>query len=116
MTRVLVPVAGGSEEMEAVIVVDMLLRAKRDVVVAGVKEGPITASRGGGIVPDTTMDRKPVGCRELIERAEILLVCANPLFAFSVLCGYCVSSCLFVMIGVTSFPVFLLGCSGFERT
>lgn len=57
MTRVLVPVADGSEEMEVVIVVDTLRRAKWDVVMAGLREGPITASRGVKIVPDTTMDR-----------------------------------------------------------
>lgn len=57
MTRVLIPVADGSEEMETVIVADTLRRAKWEVVLAGLKDGPITASRGVKIVPDTTMAR-----------------------------------------------------------
>lgn len=56
MTRVLVPMADGTEEMEAVIVIDTLRRAKWEVVAAGVKQGVITASRGVKIVPDATWD------------------------------------------------------------
>lgn len=56
MARVLVPLAEGCEEMEAVIVVDTLRRAKWDVVTAGLKPGAVTASRGVKLVPDTTLD------------------------------------------------------------
>jgi len=52
MTRALVPMADGTEEMEAVIVIDTLRRAKWEVVAAGMKKGVITASRGVKIVPD----------------------------------------------------------------
>lgn len=53
--RVLVPIANGSEEMEAVIIIDMLRRAGADVVVAG--DGDlITCSRRVRIVPDVTLD------------------------------------------------------------
>lgn len=57
--RVLVPVADGTEEMEAVIVVDVLRRAGADVVVASVEEGEgqekrkeVLCSRGVRLVAD----------------------------------------------------------------
>jgi protein deglycase len=56
MTRALVPITDGTEEMEAVIVIDTLRRAKWEVVAAGMKKGVITASRGVKIVPDATFD------------------------------------------------------------
>jgi len=42
--------------MEAVTVVDILRRAKIEVVVAGLKEGPITGSRGVRLIPDTVLE------------------------------------------------------------
>jgi DJ-1 family protein len=48
--------ADGTEEMEAVIVIDTLRRAKWEVVAAGMKKGVITASRGVKIVPDAVFD------------------------------------------------------------
>lgn len=52
MKRVLVALADGCEEMEAVAVVDVLRRGGLEVVVAGLKEGPVTASRGVRLLPD----------------------------------------------------------------
>jgi 4-methyl-5(b-hydroxyethyl)-thiazole monophosphate biosynthesis len=49
---VLVPIADGTEEMEAVIVIDVLRRAGAKVVVAAVGAPTITASRGVKIVAD----------------------------------------------------------------
>lgn len=57
MPKILVPLAEGCEEMEAVIAIDTLRRASFEVTAAGLKEGPLTASRGVTLVPDTTMDR-----------------------------------------------------------
>ncbi len=57
MTRVLIPLADGCEEMEAVITIDVLRRAKWEVTAAGLKAGPVTASRGVHIVPDMTWDQ-----------------------------------------------------------
>ncbi len=56
MPRVLVPIAEGSEELEAITVVDLLRRAEIEVVIAGLDEGPVTCSRKTTIVPDTTLD------------------------------------------------------------
>lgn len=56
MASVLVPLAQGCEELEAVTIVDLLRRADIDVVTAGLDAGPVTASRGVVLVPDTTLD------------------------------------------------------------
>ncbi len=55
--KALVPIANGSEEMEAVIIIDTLRRAKWDVTVAGLTAGTIEASRGVKLVPDATFDQ-----------------------------------------------------------
>lgn len=53
MTKVLVPIADGSEEMEATIIIDVLRRADIDVSVASVmSDRKITASRGVEITAD----------------------------------------------------------------
>ncbi|HEY7774867.1 MAG TPA: DJ-1 family glyoxalase III [Marinagarivorans sp.] len=53
MTKVLVAIADGSEEMEATIIIDVLRRADIDVSVASVMpERKITASRGVQITAD----------------------------------------------------------------
>ena len=53
MIKALIPLANGTEEMEAVIIVDLLRRAQWEVVVAGVDPGLLTASRGVRLMPDT---------------------------------------------------------------
>ena len=56
MATVLVPLANGCEELEAVTVIDLLRRAGITVITAGLEEGPVTCSRGTVLVPDTTLD------------------------------------------------------------
>lgn len=56
MARVLVPVADGFEEIEAVTAIDILRRADVEVVVAGLAPGPATGSHGITITPDCTLD------------------------------------------------------------
>jgi 4-methyl-5(b-hydroxyethyl)-thiazole monophosphate biosynthesis len=56
MASVLVPLAQGCEELEAVTVVDLLRRAGIDVVTAGLDENPVRASRGTVLLPDTSLD------------------------------------------------------------
>jgi len=50
--RVLVPIASGTEEIEAACIIDTLRRAGADVTVASVGELQITASRGMKLVAD----------------------------------------------------------------
>jgi 4-methyl-5(b-hydroxyethyl)-thiazole monophosphate biosynthesis len=53
--RVLVPLAEGFEELEAVSVIDLLRRAGVEVVTAGLAEGAVRASRGTRVLPDATL-------------------------------------------------------------
>jgi protein deglycase len=55
MASVLVPLAQGCEELEAVTVIDLLRRAKINVVTAGLDNQPVRASRGTMLLPDTTL-------------------------------------------------------------
>lgn len=56
MPRVLIPIAAGFEELEAVTLIDLLRRAEIEVVIAGLSAGPVVASRGTVLVPDATLD------------------------------------------------------------
>src|ERR1051326_1953610 len=56
MKRVLVPLAPGFEEIEAITVIDILRRAGVEVTVAGTHNGPIEASRKTKHLPDCTLD------------------------------------------------------------
>lgn len=53
--KALIPLAAGCEELEAVTLIDLLRRAGIEVVVAGLAPGPVIASRGTVLVPDTTL-------------------------------------------------------------
>lgn len=56
MASVLVPLAPDCEELEAVTIIDLLVRAGVEVVSAGLQAGPVKCSRGVVITPDTTLD------------------------------------------------------------
>lgn len=56
MPRVLVCIAPGFEEIEAVTPIDILRRAGCDVTVAGLLDGPVTSSRGLTLCPDCPLD------------------------------------------------------------
>ena len=56
MATVLVPLAQGCEELEAVTLIDLFRRAGVTVLVAGLEAGPVTASRGVVLLPETTLD------------------------------------------------------------
>ncbi len=56
MPSVLVPLAQSCEELEAVTIIDLLRRAGIEVTTAGLQPGPVTASRGVVLVPDTDLD------------------------------------------------------------
>lgn len=56
MATVLVPLAEGFEELEAITITDLLTRAEIKVVTAGLLPGLVTASRGAVVQPGTTLD------------------------------------------------------------
>lgn len=67
MPTVLVPLAQGCEEMEAVILIDILRRAGLEVVTASLDGEPIKASRGVTLLADAALD-------EMLERRFDLIV------------------------------------------
>ncbi len=56
MTRVLVPLAEGFEEIEALTVVDVLRRAEIEVVTAGVGRRQIVGKHGVRVIADQVLD------------------------------------------------------------
>jgi 4-methyl-5(b-hydroxyethyl)-thiazole monophosphate biosynthesis len=54
--RVLVPLAEGFEELEAVTIIDMLRRAGIEVVVATLAGNPVTGAHGIALIADAAMD------------------------------------------------------------
>ncbi len=57
MPNVLVPLAEGCEELEAVTIIDLLRRAEIEVTTAGLDTGPVRCSRGTLLLPDTLLDQ-----------------------------------------------------------
>ena len=53
---VLVPLAAGFEEIEAVTIIDVLRRADLEVVVAGLGPGPVEGAHGVAFSIDCTLD------------------------------------------------------------
>ncbi|KAK4849454.1 hypothetical protein QYF36_024980 [Acer negundo] len=67
MPRVLIPIANGSDEIEIVTIVDILRRAKVDVVVASVeKSTQIVASQGTKIIAEKLISNAPEEIYDLI--------------------------------------------------
>ena len=56
MKRVLLPLAQGCEELEAVTIIDLLRRAGIEVLTAGLDEQIVIASRGVRLLPDVQLD------------------------------------------------------------
>ncbi len=57
MLHVLVPLAPGFEELEAITITDLLVRADIKVTTCGLDDQPVTASRGTTIIPNTSIDK-----------------------------------------------------------
>ena len=57
MSHVLVPLAQGCEELEAITITDLLVRAGITVTTCGLDGLPVKASRGITIIPDTSIDK-----------------------------------------------------------
>jgi len=56
MPKVLIPLADGFEEIEALAVVDVLRRASIDVVLAGLRTGQVVSVRKVNVIPDDSID------------------------------------------------------------
>jgi protein deglycase len=56
MTRVLVPMAHGCEELEAITLIDLMRRAGIEVVTAGLVPGMVHCSHGTRLMPDCNLD------------------------------------------------------------
>ncbi len=56
MTRVLIPLAPGFEDLEAVTLSDLLRRAGIETILAGLHDGPIQGARGLRVQPDARLD------------------------------------------------------------
>lgn len=56
MQSVLVLFANGSEELEAITIINILRRAGVSVTLAGLEAGPLRGSRQTVLLPDTTLD------------------------------------------------------------
>ena len=126
MPRVLVPLADGCEEIEAVTIIDLLRRAKIDVVVAGLQPGIIRASRGTLLVPDCTLDVAlqdsydmvalpggMPGMTHLKEDSRIISLLAKMAQQGKFTCAICASPAVLAKAGLlhgkaaTSYPGFL---------
>jgi len=57
MATVLVPLAQGCEEIEAVTIMDLMVRAGITVISAGLDDKPVVASRGTVLIASTTIDK-----------------------------------------------------------
>ncbi|HEX9758880.1 MAG TPA: DJ-1 family glyoxalase III [Nitrospiria bacterium] len=66
MKRVVVPLAPGFEEIEAITVIDILRRAGVEVMVAGIVEGAIEGRCGIKVIPDGSIDRVKAADFEMI--------------------------------------------------
>jgi protein deglycase len=56
MSKVVILLAEGFEEVEAIAIVDVLRRADIEVVIAGLHEGPVTSARRVRVIPDIVID------------------------------------------------------------
>lgn len=56
MPKVLIPLAQGCEEIEAVSVINILRRGGIEALSAGLDAQPVKGSRGVMLIPDTTLD------------------------------------------------------------
>jgi 4-methyl-5(b-hydroxyethyl)-thiazole monophosphate biosynthesis len=64
--RVLVPLAEGFEEIEAVAIVDVLRRAGLEVTTASLAEGPVTGSHGIVLQPDAALADVDAGSYDVV--------------------------------------------------
>lgn len=56
MPKVLIPLADGCEELEAVTLIDLLRRAQMEVVTASLQDAPVRCARGTVLIADCLLD------------------------------------------------------------
>lgn len=66
MKTALILFADGSEELEAVTLINILRRGGVNVTVAGLHGGPLRGSRGTVLLPDTTLDEAQTGQYDMV--------------------------------------------------
>jgi DJ-1 family protein len=66
MSRVLIPLADGFEEIETFTVVDILRRAGITVVLVGLQSGPVASVRKVNVIPDDSLDTVKVDDFDMI--------------------------------------------------
>jgi len=66
MAKVLMPLAQGFEEIEALTLVDILRRAEIEVILAGLQPGCVTGAHNISIIPETTIDAVNAGAFDMI--------------------------------------------------
>ena len=72
MTKVLIPLAQGCEELEAVTVIDLLRRAEIEVVTAGLESGEVICSRGVRLQPDINLDQLEIS--EIVNDFDMIVL------------------------------------------
>lgn len=66
MAKVLMPLASGFEEIEALTVADVLRRADIDVTLAGLHAGPVSGAHAISVITDATIDDVDVDTFDMI--------------------------------------------------
>ena len=77
MSKVLVPLAQGCEELEAITITDLLVRAGIEVTTAGLDENPVRASRGATLIPDTQIDKVINAAEKKGYTVEVMYITAD---------------------------------------
>lgn len=128
MTKALVPLAEGFEELEAVTLIDLLRRASIEVITAGLRDGVVEGAHGVRIVPDMTLDAALAGEYDMVvlpggmpgathlkEDARILALLKQMAAAGKYTAAICAAPMVLAEAGVlagrkaTSYPGFLDG-------
>ncbi|KAG1707779.1 Protein/nucleic acid deglycase DJ-1 [Nymphon striatum] len=79
MSKVLIPLALGCEELEAITLIDLLRRAEIEVTTASLDDSPVKCSRNTIIVADTTLDKVLNNDFDLMKRDRyVAAICAAP--------------------------------------
>lgn len=123
MPSVLLPLAQGSEDLEAITILNILRRAGIEVVSASLDGQPVRGSRGTQLIPDTSLDEAlkrnfdmvvlpggQPGTRNLKADARIIQLVQDMASAGHYVCAICAAPSILATAGLldgkraTSFP------------